>query len=84
MSNGNFKKNVVENLWEAVISTGAKSRELFYIRTESEYIAKTNAQEHADEIKGTLISLRMVAEHGERIKEPTDVDLTRNIKEPEE
>ena len=82
MAISNFKKNVIENLWEATISTGAKSKELFYVRTESEYVAKTSAQEHADEIKGTLVSLRMIAEHGERIAEPEEIDLTK--KEDEE
>ncbi len=81
MGNGNFKKNVIESLWEAVISTGVKSRELFYVRTESEYVAKTNAQEHADEIKGTLISLRMIADHGERISEPTEIYLLKDTEE---
>lgn len=76
MTTGNFRKNVIENLWEATISTG-KSKELFYIRTESQFVARDSAEEHARDICGTLVSLKMVAEHGERIAEPTEVDLAR-------
>ncbi len=60
MAIGNFKKNVVENLWEATYSVG-KAKEIFYIRTESEYLAKSIADEHATEINGNLIDLILIS-----------------------
>lgn len=58
---GFFKKNVVENLWEAIYSTG-KSTEIYYIRTESEYMAKGMATEHGNEIGGMLLSLKLISD----------------------
>lgn len=66
MAIGFFKKNVVEKIWEVVYSTG-KSKEIYYIRNESEYSAKIIADEHAKEICGNIISMNLLDDDGDKI-----------------
>lgn len=65
MAIGLFKKNVVEKIWEVVYSTG-KSKEIYYIRNESEYSAKNLADEHAKEICGEIISMNLLSNDYEK------------------
>ncbi len=71
MAIGFFKKNVVEKIWEVIYSTG-KSKEIYYIRNESEYSAKILADEHAKEICGNIISMNLLSDDGEKI--PLDLE----------
>lgn len=71
MAIGFFKKNVVEKIWEVIYSTG-KSKEIYYIRNESEYSAKILADEHAKEICGNIISMNLLYDDGEKI--PLDLE----------
>jgi hypothetical protein len=71
MAFGFFKKNVVEKIWEVVYSTG-KSKEIYYIRDESEYNAKNLADEHANLICGKIISMNLISDNGEKI--PLDLE----------
>ena len=64
---GMFRKAVIESTWMATIKVGT-SYEYFYIRTESENIARIGAQEHAMEIGGWVVSV-------ENIRQGNDMEL---------